>query len=144
MVQAVESGALMRGAFYPDAHRGSRGARVRSRARRLPPRAHLRSSRQPEGLSASRSRDKLRGAMPPTPLLQLVADLLRDAVRPPHAAAPPPADVDRRQFLAASGLAGLSAALPFPRGGWNARQARVAVVGGGLAGLTCAYRLKQS
>jgi monoamine oxidase len=84
---------------------------------------------------------------PRTPLLQLVAALFRQAHQAPEGASHPAPTIDRRRFLAASGAAGMAAslasALPLARVPRRAGGARVAIVGGGLAGLTCAYRLKQ-
>src|SRR5215217_3622986 len=51
--------------------------------------------------------------------------------------------LSRRQLLGAAGAAAASAAVWTPRAR-AATSARVVVVGGGLAGLTCAYRLKQA
>src|SRR5687768_12312173 len=48
----------------------------------------------------------------------------------------------RRQFLGAAGAATAAAATWSPQPAFGAGAARVAVVGGGLAGLTCAYRLR--
>ena len=81
--------------------------------------------------------------MPRTPLLQFAADLLR-AGRPADSLAATPAPtppVGRRDFLRGSVAA--VASLPLLGARPTARTARVAVVGGGLAGLTCAYRLAQ-
>jgi len=77
--------------------------------------------------------------MPRTPLLQFAADLLR-AGRSPGVDSPAP-DVERRDFL--RGAAAAVASLPLLGASRAPRTARVAVVGGGLAGLTCAYRLQQ-
>jgi monoamine oxidase len=52
-------------------------------------------------------------------------------------------DVTRRQFLGAAGAATVAAATWSPRA-WGAGSPRVAIVGGGLAGLTAAYRLGQA
>src|SRR5215212_7450547 len=52
------------------------------------------------------------------------------------------AHTTRRQFIGAAGAATVAAAVWTPRAR-AAAQPRVVVVGGGLAGLTCAYRLKQ-
>lgn len=82
--------------------------------------------------------------MPRTPLLQSLVHLVRNSVpRQDRASPAPAAGVDRRQFLGASGAAAVLAALPARPPASRARTARVAVVGGGLAGLTCAYRLRQ-
>ncbi len=51
--------------------------------------------------------------------------------------------LSRRQLLGAAGAAAASAAVWTPRAR-AATNARIVVVGGGLAGLTCAYRLKQA
>jgi monoamine oxidase len=51
--------------------------------------------------------------------------------------------LSRRQFLGAAGAAALSATAWAPRAR-AAAPGRVVVVGGGLAGLTCAYRLRQA
>jgi len=75
------------------------------------------------------------------PLRSLVA-----AAAAAHGRVEPPAG-SRRQFLRQAGLAGAAlAAAP-----WTARAARpgsavprIAIVGAGLAGLTCAYRLRQA
>jgi monoamine oxidase len=48
----------------------------------------------------------------------------------------------RRQFLGAAGAATAAAATWSPQPAFSATPARVVVVGGGLAGLTCAYRLR--
>ncbi len=83
--------------------------------------------------------------MPRTPLAQFVARLVADthAAEAGRPAAPP--NADRRQFLAGASAAAVAAGLPQPLGRARARKAtvRVAVVGAGLAGLTCAYRLMQ-
>src|SRR5438128_1099124 len=50
----------------------------------------------------------------------------------------------RRELLGAAGAATAAAAVWSPRAAFAADSRRVAVVGGGLAGLTCAYRLKQA
>jgi len=58
--------------------------------------------------------------------------------------------ISRRQFLQAAAVAALSPALPLTLPFRTAEasrargEARIAIVGGGLAGLTCAYRLKQA
>jgi len=51
--------------------------------------------------------------------------------------------LSRRQFLGAAGAAAVSVAAWTPKAR-AATGARVVIVGGGLAGLTCAYRLKQA
>ncbi|HET8953902.1 MAG TPA: NAD(P)/FAD-dependent oxidoreductase [Solirubrobacteraceae bacterium] len=51
--------------------------------------------------------------------------------------------LSRRQFIGAAGAAAVSVAAWTPRAR-AATPAKVVVVGGGLAGLTCAYRLKQA
>jgi monoamine oxidase len=51
--------------------------------------------------------------------------------------------LSRRQFLGAAGAAAVSVATWTPRAR-AATPSKVVVVGGGLAGLTCAYRLKQA
>ena len=51
--------------------------------------------------------------------------------------------LSRRQFLRAAGAGALSVAAWTPRA-LAATSDRIVVVGGGLAGLTCAYRLKQA
>ena len=51
--------------------------------------------------------------------------------------------LSRRQFIGVAGAAALSATAWAPRAR-AASSARVVIVGGGLAGLTCAYRLKQA
>ncbi len=56
-----------------------------------------------------------------------------------------PADYTRRQFLQRTGLAAAALAAPFARAAKPSdTSARVVVIGAGLAGLTCAYRLKQA
>src|SRR4051812_37067331 len=50
----------------------------------------------------------------------------------------------RRELLGAAGAATAAAAVWSPRTAWGATAPRVAIVGGGLAGLTAAYRLKQA
>jgi monoamine oxidase len=50
----------------------------------------------------------------------------------------------RRQFLGAAGAATAAAAAWTPSRSFAQTPARVVVVGGGLAGLTCAYRLRQA
>ena len=50
----------------------------------------------------------------------------------------------RRQFLGAAGAATAAIAAWSPARTFGATPARVVVVGGGLAGLTCAYRLRRS
>lgn len=77
--------------------------------------------------------------MPRTPLLQFAADLIR-ATRPTGTQSSLP-DLGRRDFL--RGTAAAVATLPLLGAPRPKRTARVAVVGGGLAGLTCAYRLQQ-
>lgn len=77
--------------------------------------------------------------MPRTPLLQFAADLFR-ASRPTGPVSPA-TDAGRRDFL--RGAAAAVASLPMLGAPRALRTARVAVVGGGLAGLTCAYRLQQ-
>src|SRR5690242_2332908 len=69
--------------------------------------------------------------MPHTPLLSAIADLARRASED----CPP---ISRRSFLgaAAAALASVPASAQSGR--------RVVIVGGGLAGLTCAYRLQQN
>jgi monoamine oxidase len=69
--------------------------------------------------------------MPRTPLASSLQDIAREA------------HISRRQFLAATGAATVAAATwsPLARA---ADTERVVIVGAGLAGLTCAYRLKQS
>ncbi|MBK9386927.1 MAG: FAD-dependent oxidoreductase [Planctomycetes bacterium] len=78
-----------------------------------------------------------------TPLLDGLARLLRAASTSDSPAASAPTPLDRRRFLLASGGAACAAWLPAsglarPRG-----NARIAIVGAGLAGLSCAYRLRQ-
>src|SRR5215217_8288137 len=51
--------------------------------------------------------------------------------------------LSRRQLIGAAGAAAVSAAAWTPRAR-AATPSKVVVVGGGLAGLTCAYRLKQA
>jgi monoamine oxidase len=54
-------------------------------------------------------------------------------------------DLTRRDFVKVTGAAAAAAALPtFARNAGAATAARIAVVGGGLAGLTAAYRLRQA
>lgn len=52
---------------------------------------------------------------------------------------------DRRDFLkTAAGAAVITAgALAFPQYAWAKRRPRIAIVGGGLAGLACAYHLRK-
>ena len=72
-----------------------------------------------------------REAMPHTPLLSSIADLARRVAREEGCG------LSRRAFLGASAAA---ASLP----SFAAQPAqRVVIVGAGLAGLTCAYRLNQ-
>jgi monoamine oxidase len=68
--------------------------------------------------------------MPRTPLASSLQDIARDA------------HISRRRFLGAAGAATVAAATwsPLARAAGNET---VVVVGAGLAGLTCAYRLKQ-
>jgi monoamine oxidase len=83
--------------------------------------------------------------MPHTPLARLVARLAADACSLPPAGALPPVAATRRRFLAGTAAAAAALGMPHPLGRVRARKAsaRVAVVGAGLAGLTCAHRLKQ-
>src|SRR4051794_4640182 len=69
--------------------------------------------------------------MPHTPLLSMIADLARSLGGDGYP------QVDRRTFLKAGAAAASTAALAAQSG------RRVVIVGAGLAGLTCAYRLKQ-
>jgi monoamine oxidase len=69
--------------------------------------------------------------MPRTPLASGLQDIAREA------------HISRRQFLGAAGAATIAAATWTPRA-TAAGSERVVIVGAGLAGLTCAYRLKQS
>lgn len=75
-----------------------------------------------------------------TPLLHTLRKHVRAALAArntnPHAAKFP---VTRRGFLA--GLGALTATAALPRVAWASRRARIAVVGGGIAGLTCALTL---
>src|SRR4051812_33762959 len=50
----------------------------------------------------------------------------------------------RRELLGAAGAATAAAAVWNPKVAFGATPPRVAIVGGGLAGLTAAYRLKQA
>lgn len=80
--------------------------------------------------------------MPRTPLLASLADWFHRAAAPsPSRPAGAGRKTDRRAFLRTGGAAAAAAALSLkaPR----RRTAEIAVVGGGLAGLTCAYRLQQ-
>jgi monoamine oxidase len=72
--------------------------------------------------------------MPHTPLLSGIADLAR---RIAHGEGGGPGRISRRTFLGAS-VAAASGVGAFARSGQ-----RIVIVGAGLAGLTCAYRLKQ-
>lgn len=86
-----------------------------------------------------------------TPLFSLLRRALQSAARSP--AAPPDraeANGSRRSFLASAGALGLSCTgAPAPSAPRSARPPpresarRVAIIGAGLAGLTCALRLKQ-
>jgi monoamine oxidase len=69
--------------------------------------------------------------MPRTPLASALEDIARDA------------HITRRRFLGAAGAATVAAATWAPRAR-AAGNEKVVVVGGGLAGLTAAYRLKQA
>ncbi|MBM3962182.1 MAG: hypothetical protein FJ306_09830 [Planctomycetes bacterium] len=84
--------------------------------------------------------------MPGTPLAGFLVQFFADA----HAAATgggrsTATDAGRRRFLAGASAAAIGARLPQPLGRARARKAteRVAVVGAGLAGLTCSHRLRQ-
>jgi monoamine oxidase len=71
--------------------------------------------------------------MPRTPLADAVQRMALDAA------------ATRRQFLGAAGAAALAAAVGArPAAAAVSSQQRVVVVGAGLAGLTCAYRLQQA
>jgi monoamine oxidase len=75
-----------------------------------------------------------------TPLAQRVEDAYAEVVE---------GRTTRRQLLQRTTAAGLAAAGAatmgrFARAAYGATQPRIAVVGAGLAGLTCAYRLKQA
>ncbi len=79
--------------------------------------------------------------MPHTPLLQQLASWFRTAAaRTPNEAA---ATVDRRSFLGAMPAAAMAIAWPGQMQRGRHQTGTIAVVGGGLAGLTCAYRLHQ-
>jgi monoamine oxidase len=69
--------------------------------------------------------------MPRTPLASSLQAIARDA------------HLSRRQFLGAAGAATVAAATWTPRAR-AAGNEKVVIVGAGLAGLTCAYRLKQA
>jgi monoamine oxidase len=83
--------------------------------------------------------------MPRTPLANFVARLVHDMNRTSAAADGAAPSPSRRRFLAGSAAAAVAANLPAPLARVRARKGaqRVAVVGAGLAGLTCAYRLQQ-
>lgn len=87
--------------------------------------------------------------MPRTQLAQFVARLFdqvqREGAGEPKRPGPRPAGTDRRSFLAGSAAAAVALHLPADLARPRMRRStqRVAVVGAGLAGLTCAYRLQQ-
>lgn len=83
--------------------------------------------------------------MPRTPLARFLARLVAETAAPTVAGPEPRPTPDRRRFLAGASAAAVAVGLPRPLGRTRARKAteRVAVVGAGLAGLTCAHRLRQ-
>ena len=78
-----------------------------------------------------------------TPLMRTVLRLADRAFHDPAIASMWP-DHSRRRFLAVAALSSAGLALPGWARGPLAPPPRIAVVGGGLAGLTCAYRLAQA
>lgn len=78
-----------------------------------------------------------------TPLMRTVLRLADRAFRDPAIDSIWP-DHSRRRFLAVAALSSAGLALPGWARGPLAPPPRIAVVGGGLAGLTCAYRLAQA
>ena len=84
-----------------------------------------------------------------TPLARQLQDLVGKVATSPEVgpgASLSPSAHSRRQFLRQAGVAAAAVATgPLLRaGGPSKPSARVAVIGAGLAGLTCAYRLKQA
>lgn len=79
--------------------------------------------------------------MPRSPLLSSLLKLARRAQA--SVTAPPETDKARRRFLGATGAAMAVGMLPAMAQATPRPLPSVAIVGGGLAGLSCAYRLKQ-
>ncbi len=78
-----------------------------------------------------------------SPLLAHLRRILHTSIAD-GGAAPQLPSVDRRRFLGAAGAAVVATTMPATAASRRRATASIAVVGGGLAGLTCAYRLKQS